>query len=59
MRKIIEKSLPPFLTEALEAAKQKRRRYFGLNDLDAKLERHLDFDDGYFVELGANNGISQ
>jgi FkbM family methyltransferase len=59
MRKIIEKSLPPFLTDALEAAAQKRRRYFGLNDLDAKLEKYLDIDDGYFVELGANNGISQ
>lgn len=59
MRKILEKSLPPFLTEAWDAARQKRRRYFGLNDLDAKLEKYLDFDNGYFVELGANNGISQ
>ncbi len=30
-----------------------------LNDLDRKLERYLDFDRGYFVELGANDGLTQ
>lgn len=30
-----------------------------LNDLDRKLERYLDFDHGYFVELGANDGLTQ
>ncbi len=34
-------------------------RYFSLNDLDKKLERYLDFDSGYFVELGANDGVNQ
>ena len=36
-----------------------RMRYFALNDLDKKIERYLDFDDGYFVELGANDGVNQ
>jgi len=31
----------------------------GLNDLDDKLAPFLDFNDGFFVELGANDGISQ
>jgi FkbM family methyltransferase len=35
------------------------RRYYGLNELDRKLERHLDFDRGIFVEAGANDGINQ
>jgi hypothetical protein len=35
------------------------RRYFGLNNLDQKIEKYLDFDNGFFVELGANNGIEQ
>jgi FkbM family methyltransferase len=35
------------------------RHYYGLNELDRKLENFLDFDGGYFVELGANDGISQ
>lgn len=34
-------------------------RYHGLNELDRKLERHLDFDHGIFVEAGANDGINQ
>src|SRR5260370_35927529 len=34
-------------------------RYHGLNELDRKLEAHLDFDRGIFVEAGANDGLNQ
>jgi FkbM family methyltransferase len=34
-------------------------RYYGLNELDRKLEAYLDFDRGIFVEAGANDGINQ
>lgn len=37
----------------------KRGRYFSINQLDRQLEQLLDFDGGYFVELGANDGVSQ
>lgn len=37
----------------------KRRKYVAQNDLDRKLEKYIDFDGGYFVELGANDGLSQ
>jgi len=30
-----------------------------LNDLDRKLERYLDFDGGFFIEAGANDGVRQ
>lgn len=30
-----------------------------LNDLDRKLERHLSFRNGFFVEAGANDGYNQ
>jgi FkbM family methyltransferase len=33
------------------------RKYWGLNDLDRQIEQYLDFDDGYYVELGANDGM--
>lgn len=33
--------------------------YFGLNGLDRKLEQYVDYDNGFFVELGANDGITQ
>jgi hypothetical protein len=36
-----------------------RRKYFSLNDLDRKLERHIDFDNGYFFEAGASDGVNQ
>jgi len=35
------------------------KQYYGLNKLDQKLEAYLDYDNGYFVELGANDGINQ
>jgi FkbM family methyltransferase len=33
--------------------------YFGLGDLDRKLEKFIDYDNGFFVELGANDGVKQ
>ena len=36
-----------------------KKQYFGLNNLDEKLEKHLNYDGGFFVELGANNGVNQ
>lgn len=35
------------------------RQSFGLNYLDYKLRTLCDFDGGFFVEAGANDGISQ
>ena len=35
------------------------KRYFGLNGLDKKLRRFVDYDNGFYVELGANDGITQ
>jgi FkbM family methyltransferase len=59
MRETIKRLLRPLLGRASEPARHKGRRYFGLNSLDVKLEKYLDFDNGYFVELGANDGVSQ
>jgi len=33
--------------------------YFGLNKIDRQIERYLVKDSGYYVELGANDGIKQ
>ena len=32
--------------------------YFGENNLDKRLEKYLDYDNGFYVELGANDGIT-
>jgi FkbM family methyltransferase len=34
-------------------------KYFSLNQLDRKLEKYVGYDAGYFVELGANDGVTQ
>jgi FkbM family methyltransferase len=34
-------------------------RSFALNELDLKLRRFLDYDGGFFVEAGANDGLAQ
>lgn len=36
-----------------------RGKYFSLNQLDRKLEEFVDYNNGYFVELGANDGVTQ
>jgi len=36
-----------------------QNNYFAVNNLDKKLEKYLNYDDGYFVELGANDGFTQ
>tara|TARA_A100001015_G_scaffold189509_1_gene211159 strand:+ start:5025 stop:5696 length:672 start_codon:yes stop_codon:yes gene_type:complete len=33
--------------------------YTALNNLDKKLNKYLDYNHGYFLEIGANDGISQ
>jgi len=36
-----------------------KRRSYALNKLDLKLLPYIDFRNGFFVEVGANDGISQ
>ena len=36
-----------------------KERSFALNQLDLKLWQHLDFNDGFFIEAGANDGVKQ
>lgn len=33
--------------------------YYALNNLDRKLEKYLDYRNGFFIELGANDGLTQ
>jgi FkbM family methyltransferase len=35
------------------------KKFHGLHGLDRKLEVYLGYDGGYFVELGANDGVDQ
>jgi FkbM family methyltransferase len=35
-----------------------KKKYYGTNKLDKKIEPHINFNNGFFVELGANDGIN-
>ncbi len=39
--------------------KKKIDNYFGLNQLDRKIEPYVAFNNGFYVELGANDGLTQ
>ena len=43
----------------LEAAARAAEPYKALDDIDRKMERYIGYDNGYFIELGANNGVAQ
>ncbi|TAV04249.1 FkbM family methyltransferase [Rhizobium ruizarguesonis] len=38
---------------------QRKRQYFGLEELDRKLEKYLNYEGGFFVEAGGNDGVRQ
>ena len=38
----------------------RNKKYFSINKLDEKIEKkYLNYDNGFYVEIGANNGINQ
>jgi len=46
------------ILKSQDGRKDNPRKYFALHDIDKKIEKYLDYNDGYFVELGANDGES-
>jgi FkbM family methyltransferase len=42
--------------EHVGRVKDEGEKYWGLNNLDQKIEKYLNFDCGFYVELGANDG---
>jgi hypothetical protein len=59
MSPYLEPLVPPFVMKFLARLKAKRRQYYGLGDLDKKIEQRVDYDNEFVVELGANDGITQ
>lgn len=59
MKALAKQLMPPLLVTALKRIHYKPPSYSGLDNLDQKLEQYLNFNNGYFVELGANDGINQ
>jgi FkbM family methyltransferase len=52
IRKYIKFPIPIFF-------KKYFKKYYGKNKLDQQLEKYLDFHNGFFIELGAYDGVTQ
>ena len=57
IKKLAEEVTPPILFRYLK--RTYLGKYLAKDSLDKKMEKYLDYDNGYYVELGANNGFIQ
>ena len=58
-KKLIKSITPDFLLQIYYDYKNKNKTFFGHHNLDQKLCEFLKYKDGFFVELGANDGVRQ
>jgi FkbM family methyltransferase len=56
---LVKMFIPPILWTYFKRLPINLRKYYGVDNLDQQLERYLDFQNGFFVELGANDGLNQ
>ena len=59
LKKFIKSITPNFLLQFYYDYKNKNKTFFGHHNLDQKLSEFLNYKNGFFVELGANDGIRQ
>lgn len=59
MISIIKKIAKPFILKYKILSRLLGKKYFGLNKLDKKILEYVNYKNGFFVELGANDGITQ
>jgi FkbM family methyltransferase len=63
IKKIIKQLTPPIIWKIGRKLTFREpifeSKYHSLHDLDKKIERYLDHSNGFYVELGANDGITQ
>ena len=54
LSKIIKNLTPPIISKI-----RSRKKYYAIDDIDVKLQKYLSYNNGFFIEVGANNGINQ
>ena len=59
VKNFIKSITPKFLLEVYYDFKNRRKTYYGHHELDKKLKKYLNYKNGFFVELGANDGVRQ
>jgi FkbM family methyltransferase len=56
IKRIIKKLLPKKLRGYIE---KKFKKFYAANSLDIKMLEFINYDNGYYIEVGANDGIRQ
>jgi FkbM family methyltransferase len=59
IKKILKIIIPQKIIENFFYLKLKNKKYFGFKKLDKKLLDYLNYKNGFYVELGAADGITQ
>ncbi len=59
LKNLIKSIIPKYVLEFYYDYKNKKKTYFGHHELDRKLKKYLNYENGFFIELGANDGIRQ
>lgn len=56
LKKIIKKLLPKYLRSQIE---KRFKSFYAANQLDKKMLEYINYENGYYIEVGANDGILQ
>lgn len=59
IKKILKKIIPLFFLEFYWNYKLKKKKYFSRNKIDKEIIKFLDYRNGFFIEIGANDGIRE
>jgi len=57
--KFIKILTPPIIWDSFKRLKDNFKKSYSLNNLDRKIEKYFNYRNGFFVELGANDGVNQ
>ena len=57
IRSLAKAITPPLLWTLLRNSKLHLQKYPGANEIDAKIASYLDYSNGFYVELGAADGV--
>lgn len=57
IKEMVKQLMPPVLWNAVRYLRLRLKKYHGQWKLDKKIEYYLDHRDGYYVELGALDGV--
>lgn len=58
-KNFIKKICPPILIDFFKILRNTNSKHYSLNQLSKKIETYVNFNNGFYVELGANDGITQ